>query len=73
MTLCKQPWLAQPMFEAVDDTRIIDEWTFCQYQDRDVATGALKNHWDTFITEDDFQEIASAGWVINVLIRSFSV
>ena|ERR1700733_8917588 len=44
-----------------NDDRIKDEWTFCQYQDRSVALSALQNHWSTFITQNDFAQIAAAG------------
>ncbi|KJA28398.1 glycoside hydrolase family 5 protein [Hypholoma sublateritium FD-334 SS-4] len=43
------------------DTRIVDEWTFCQYQNKSVARSALEKHWSTYITEDDFQQIQEAG------------
>jgi len=51
------------LFDNTGDKRIIDEWTFGQYQDRNVTQGALMNHWDTWITEADFSAIAAAGWV----------
>ncbi|KAJ3508609.1 hypothetical protein NLJ89_g5656 [Agrocybe chaxingu] len=41
--------------------RIIDEWTFSQYQTRAKASAALKKHWDSWITEADFKAIAAAG------------
>ncbi|SCZ96287.1 BZ3500_MvSof-1268-A1-R1_Chr8-2g10094 [Microbotryum saponariae] len=43
------------------DWRIQDEWTFCQYQDREVAATALRDHWDSWMTELDIEEIAEAG------------
>ncbi|SCV67111.1 BQ2448_5757 [Microbotryum intermedium] len=43
------------------DWRIQDEWTFCQYQDREIAASALRDHWDSWITELDIEEIAEAG------------
>ncbi len=39
----------------------MDEYTFGAYQDPGVAQGALEEHWDTWITEADFQDIAAAG------------
>jgi glucan 1,3-beta-glucosidase len=41
----------------------VDEWTFGQFQDRAKASSTLQRHWDTFITETDFAEIAAAGCV----------
>jgi glucan 1,3-beta-glucosidase len=52
------------LFANTGDSRIVDEYTFGQYQDVDVATAALKTHWDTWITEDDFVAIAAAGSVL---------
>jgi len=34
-----------------------DEWTFCQHASNPAQ--ALQNHWNTFITEADFQMLAS--------------
>jgi aryl-phospho-beta-D-glucosidase BglC (GH1 family) len=38
----------------------VDEWTFGQYQDYNTAQTALVNHWNSWITEDDFAQIAGA-------------
>lgn len=56
-----QPWITPSLFDATGDPRIIDEWTFGQYQDRELASKALKAHWDSWITEADFAAIAAAG------------
>lgn len=42
---------------------IIDEWTFGEYQDKGVARAKLEQHWNTWITERDFADIAAAGFV----------
>ncbi|KAI0281199.1 exo-1-3-beta-glucanase [Russula aff. rugulosa BPL654] len=52
------------LFENTGNTAIVDEWTFGQYQDSSVALATLTEHWDTWITEGDFQAIAAAGWVL---------
>ncbi|SRR5258708_4778374 len=44
-----------------DNSSIVDEWTFCQYQEYNTAHSALVNHWNTFITEEDIANIAMAG------------
>lgn len=58
--LVLEPWITPDLFDAVDGS-IVDQWTFSQNQDRGAATRALQNHWNTFITEDDFRQIAAAG------------
>ena len=50
------------MFDNTGDDRIIDEMTWTGYQDRANATKILREHWDTFITEQDFAEIKAAGY-----------
>ncbi|PFH52256.1 glycoside hydrolase family 5 protein [Amanita thiersii Skay4041] len=59
--LVLEPWITPSLFDKTGDSRIIDEWTFGLFQDRTVATNALKQHWDTWITESDFAAIAAAG------------
>ena len=61
--LVLEPWITPTMFDNTGNPNIIDEWTFGQLQDRATATAALQNHWNTFITEDDFAQIAAAGYV----------
>lgn len=58
-----QPWITPSIFDNTQDDRIIDEYTFGQYQDRNTAFSKLKAHWDSWITELDFKAIAAAGWV----------
>jgi len=59
----RQPWITPSLFDNTGDTRIVDEYTFGQYQDQAKARAALQKHWDTFITEYDFAQIAAAGCV----------
>lgn len=59
--LVLEPWITPSIFDATGNSAIIDEWTFCQYQDPGTAASALKNHWDTWITEGDIAAIAGAG------------
>ncbi|KAI9511875.1 glycoside hydrolase family 5 protein [Russula earlei] len=56
-----EPWITPSLFENTGNSAIVDEWTFGQYQDYNVAQAALLNHWNTWITEGDFQAIAGAG------------
>ena len=62
-TSSPQPWITPSLFDVTGDSRIIDEWTFCQYQERTVATSVLQAHWNTWITELDFSAIAAAGYI----------
>ena len=55
-----EPFITPGMFSNLDAS-IVDEWTFCANQDRNTAAAALKSHWDSFITQDDFNQIAAAG------------
>ncbi|KAG6868354.1 hypothetical protein C0993_004578 [Termitomyces sp. T159_Od127] len=56
-----EPWITPSLFDNTGDSRIIDEYTFGQYQDRAKAYRTLKAHWDSWITEADFRAIAAAG------------
>ncbi|KAH9486277.1 Glucan 1,3-beta-glucosidase [Psilocybe cubensis] len=59
--LVLEPWITPSLFDNTHDPRIIDEYTFGQYQDHEVALRTLQHHWDTWITETDFAAIAAAG------------
>ncbi len=39
----------------------MDEYTFSQTLGRDEALSRLTRHWNTWITQDDFRQIAAAG------------
>ncbi|KAG6865771.1 hypothetical protein C0991_011968 [Blastosporella zonata] len=59
--LVLEPWITPSLFDNTGDSRIVDEYTFGQYQNHATALGVLQNHWNTWITEADFQAIAAAG------------
>ncbi|KIM70272.1 glycoside hydrolase family 5 protein [Scleroderma citrinum Foug A] len=59
--LVLEPWITPSLFDNTGNSGIVDEWTFCQYQNYNTAKNVLQNHWDTWITEDDFVAIADAG------------
>ncbi len=59
----QQPWITPSLFENTGNTAIVDEWTFGQDQNRQTALSALQNHWNTWVTEQDFIDIAAAGYV----------
>ncbi|KAG8905821.1 exo-1,3-beta-glucanase [Tulasnella sp. 403] len=56
-----EPWINPGMFNATNNNAIVDEYTYGLYQDQSEAQGILENHWDTWITEDDFAAISAAG------------
>jgi glucan 1,3-beta-glucosidase len=63
-TAWMQPWVTPSLFESTGNPAIVDEWTFGQYQDPNIARTKLTEHWDTWITESDFKAIAAAGCVL---------
>lgn len=56
-----EPWITPSLFESLNNTNIVDEYTLGQYLDHDTALSILQNHWATWITEDDFIAIKAAG------------
>lgn len=40
---------------------VVDEYTLCQTLGKTEALARLQTHWDTWITQEDFTEIASLG------------
>ncbi|EIN04828.1 glycoside hydrolase family 5 protein [Punctularia strigosozonata HHB-11173 SS5] len=56
-----EPWITPSMFENTGNDDIVDEFTFGQLQDDDVALKALQNHWETWMTEEDFANMSAAG------------
>ncbi|KAJ6469655.1 exo-beta-1,3-glucanase [Mycena vitilis] len=59
--LVLEPWITPSLFDNTGNSAIVDEWTFASLQSRSTATAALTNHWNTWITETDFANIAAAG------------
>ncbi|KAF9036214.1 glycoside hydrolase family 5 protein [Panaeolus papilionaceus] len=59
--LVLEPWITPSVFESTGNDNIIDEFTLGQLLDTKTAQTILKQHWDTWITEDDFVQIAAAG------------
>ncbi|GAA5832811.1 hypothetical protein JCM5353_008342 [Sporobolomyces roseus] len=70
--LVLEPFIVPGMFEPFNSdsndptaqNNAIDEWTLCEQLGSNLTT-AMTEHYDTFITEKDFAEIAAAGlnWV----------
>ncbi|KAG6876479.1 hypothetical protein C0992_012826 [Termitomyces sp. T32_za158] len=59
--LVLESWITPSIFDNTGDFRIVDEYTFGQYQDHTKAFAVLQAHWDSWITESDFRDIAAAG------------
>ncbi|KAF8596854.1 putative EXG1-exo-beta-1,3-glucanase, major isoform [Ceratobasidium sp. AG-I] len=59
--LVLEPWITPSLFENTGNNAVVDEYTFGQFQDWNIAETKLKAHWDTWITRSDFAAIAAAG------------
>ncbi|KAJ5550866.1 Exo-beta-1-3-glucanase (Exg1) [Penicillium sp. DV-2018c] len=58
--LVTEPWITPSIFDAAGDAAV-DEWTLCETLGSDECRSVLDQHWSTFITGDDFNQIASTG------------
>lgn len=58
--LVLEPWITPSIFEEVGDAAV-DEWTLSDVLGKEKAKDRLSQHWKTFITERDFEEISAAG------------
>jgi glucan 1,3-beta-glucosidase len=57
-----EPWITPSLFEPwANGGGVVDEYTFTQTLGKDAALSQLTQHWNTWITQDDFDEIASFG------------
>jgi glucan 1,3-beta-glucosidase len=55
-----EPWITPSLFEKGGDGAV-DEWTLSQALGSDAAQSLLSQHWNSFITADDFHQMAAAG------------
>ena len=53
-----EPWITPSIFEG---GAAVDEYTYTQALGKDEASSKLTQHWNTWITQDDFNQIAGAG------------
>lgn len=61
--LVLEPWITPSIFKNLDQSLgIIDEFTLGEKLGNDAAYQILKRHWDTWLTLQDFQKIASSGF-----------
>ncbi|KAF5391674.1 hypothetical protein D9757_002359 [Collybiopsis confluens] len=56
-----EPWITPSIFENTNDDSIVDEYTLGLKTNFNDSLQMLQNHWDTWITEDDFAAMNAAG------------
>ena len=57
-----EPWITPSLFEATASYgTVVDEYTYTQALGATEASNRLTAHWSSWITEADFEEIASFG------------
>ncbi|KAL9123731.1 MAG: hypothetical protein Q9217_006868 [Psora testacea] len=54
-----EPWITPSIFSVGDN--VVDEYTYTQALGKETASRNLQNHWDSWITQSDFNAIAAAG------------
>ncbi|KAJ7632162.1 glycoside hydrolase [Roridomyces roridus] len=78
--LVTEPFIVPDLYQTMQNRSttsgtIIDEWTLVEAMQADTANGGisqLENHYKTFITEQDFMQIAAAGLnFVRITSRSF--
>lgn len=58
--LVLEPWITPSLFDEVGDGAV-DEWTLSDILGKDQARDRLSQHWSSFVSQDDFNQIAAAG------------
>ncbi|CAL5867609.1 uncharacterized protein PFLUO_LOCUS1828 [Penicillium psychrofluorescens] len=58
--LVLEPWITPSIFDQAGDGAV-DEWSLCATLGLDACYATLEQHWSSFITADDFAQIAAAG------------
>ncbi|PLB55144.1 putative glucan 1,3-beta-glucosidase A [Aspergillus steynii IBT 23096] len=58
--LVLEPWITPSIFDEAGDGAV-DEWTLTEVLGKDGAQARLSDHWNSFVTQDDFARIAAAG------------
>ncbi|KAI4253219.1 MAG: hypothetical protein LQ352_003819 [Teloschistes flavicans] len=57
-----EPWITPSIFDEWSTSQtVVDEYTYTQTLGKSEASSRLSNHWNTWITQDDFNGIAQAG------------
>ena len=55
-----EPWITPSLFDEVGDGAV-DEWTLSDILGKAQARDRLSQHWSSFVSQDDFNQIAAAG------------
>lgn len=55
-----EPWITPSIFDNAGDAAV-DEWSLCETLGADQCRAVLSQHWASFVTADDFNQIAAAG------------
>jgi glucan 1,3-beta-glucosidase len=74
-----EPWITPSIFaQWANGGGVVDEYTYCQVLGKAECASRLNNHWNTWITLEDFQEIRADGlnhvripvgyWALNPLV-----
>ncbi|KAJ6006972.1 hypothetical protein N7522_005323 [Penicillium canescens] len=58
--LVLEPWITPSLFDSAGDGAV-DEWTLCATLGSELCRAVLEQHWSTFITAQEFNQIAGAG------------
>lgn len=58
-----EPFITPSLFQAFGSNMPVDEYHYCQQLGQTEASSRLTQHWNTWITENDFKTIA--GWGFN--------
>jgi len=57
-----EKFLNPSLFQLANDSRVICEWTYCQYLKNDTTKmDALRNHWNNWVTEEDMLRLNQLG------------
>lgn len=56
-----EPWITPSIFEQASNPAVIDEYTYTQALGKEEAHRRLSEHWNKWITQEDFYEISHAG------------
>ncbi|GAK66245.1 glycoside hydrolase [Moesziomyces antarcticus] len=59
--LVVENFITPSIYGQTGNPKIIDEWTFGSLQPRNKAVSILQNHLNSFVSEDDFRQMAAAG------------
>lgn len=58
--LVLEPWITPSIFESAGGAAV-DEWTLCETLGTNKCRDVLSKHWNSFVGQDDFHQIAAAG------------